>query len=131
VFGLLLKARPVAGNISPAPAGNAVGIHFIGAGDALQAAMGLARSWDYAVSWQPSGDTLLPEFRRPMIVVTLASLAGAVRATVPLPTPIIALADIPAAAMPEGVFPLLLPLRPAKLRALLGQIQKTLPKSMP
>jgi two-component system, sensor histidine kinase len=131
VFGLLLRARPVAGTISPAPAGNAVAIHFIGAGDALQAAMGLVRSWDYAVSWQPSGAAPLPEFRCPMIVVTLASLAGVVRAINLMTTPMIALVDLPEATMPDGVFTLSLPLRPAKLRALLGQIQKTLPQSMP
>ncbi|MGA9395680.1 MAG: ATP-binding protein [Azonexus sp.] len=131
VFGLLLKARPDAGTISPVPAGNAVAIHFIGSGDALQAAIGLVRSWDYAVSWQPSSATPLPVIQRPMVAVTLASLAGAAHAICPPTTPMIALVDLPETALPEGVFPLSMPLRPAKLRALLGQIQKTLPKSMP
>jgi hypothetical protein len=54
-----------------------------------------------------------------------------VRQAWPAATPVIALVDTREVDLPAGVYPLSLPLRPAKLRALLEQIQKTLPKSMP
>jgi hypothetical protein len=44
---------------------------------------------------------------------------------------LIVLVDTPGSDLPAGIYPLSLPLRPAKLRALLEQLQKTLPKSMP
>ncbi len=131
VFGLLIKTRPETGNAMPIPAGNEVAIHLVGPGDQLQSTMGLMRTWNYAVSWQPSIVTPVPDIPRPTIVVTLASLANSVRAACPPTIPIIVLVDTKETIMPDGVFPLSLPLRPAKLRALLGQIQKTLSKPMP
>jgi hypothetical protein len=108
-----------------------VAIHFVGQGDDLQAAMGLARSWDYAVSHQPAADAAPPEIRRRIVVITLASQAAMLRNTWPAATPLIVLVDTPGSDLPAGIYPLSLPLRPAKLRALLEQLQKTLPKSMP
>ena len=45
--------------------------------------------------------------------------------------PVIVLAREAMVDLPEGVHQLPLPLRPAKLRALVSQLQKTLSKSMP
>jgi anti-sigma regulatory factor (Ser/Thr protein kinase) len=132
VFGLLIKTGLPRHEIAiPAKPMNEAAIHFFGQGDDLQAAMGLARSWDYAVSHQPNADTALPDIRRRLVVIALASQAATVRKTWPEATPVIALVDTREVDLPAGVYPLSLPLRPAKLRALLEQVQKTLPKSMP
>jgi hypothetical protein len=66
-----------------------------------------------------------------MVFVTVARLAAAVRDATPTAAPVIVLGDAPEIRLPEGVYPLSIPLRPAKLRALLDQLQKTLAKSMP
>ncbi|MGB8301904.1 MAG: HAMP domain-containing sensor histidine kinase, partial [Azonexus sp.] len=132
VFGLLIKTglprHEIA--ISAKPEDEAA-IHFVGQGDDLQAAMGLARSWDYAVSHQPTADAAPPGIRRRIVVIALASQVATVRKAWPEATPVIALVDTREVALPAGVYPLSLPLRPAKLRALLEQVHKTLPKSMP
>ena len=132
VFGLLIKTglprHEIA--ISAKPEDEAA-IHFVGQGDDLQAAMGLARSWDYAVSHQPTADAAPPGIRRRIVVIALASQVATVRKAWPEATPVIALVDTREVDLPAGVYPLSLPLRPAKLRALLEQVHKTLPKSMP
>mgnify|MGYP003444097812 CR=1 FL=1 len=61
----------------------------------------------------------------------VAHLAAAVRDATPATTPVIVLCDDAEIRLPEGVYPLSVPLRPAKLRALLDQLQKTLAKSIP
>ena len=132
VFGLMIKTglprHEIA--ISAKPEDEAA-IHFVGQGDDLQAAMGLARSWDYAVSHQPTADAAPPGIRRRIVVIALASQVATVRKAWPEATPVIALVDTREVDLPAGVYPLSLPLRPAKLRALLEQVHKTLPKSMP
>ena len=132
VFGLRIKSglpRTVIDSALPPP--NEVAIHFVGQGDELQAAMGLARSWNYAVSQTTAADGPPPAILRRMVVITLGNLAAAVRSACPPATPVIVLVDQPDSSLPEGVHALSSPLRPAKLRALLEQIQKALLKSMP
>ena len=132
VFGMLIKTGlPQTAVATLTKPGNDVAIHFIGQGEDLQAAMGLARSWHYAVSHQPDADASPPDILRRIVIMTLASQATTVRAIYPVATPIIALVDTRETNLPDGVYPLSLPLRPAKLRALLEQVQKTRPKSMP
>ena len=132
VFGLRLKTgQPRTVINSAPPAANDVAIHFVGQGDELQAAMGLARSWNYAVSQTTAADGPPPAILKRMVVITLGSLAATVRSACPPATPVIALVDLPDASLPAGVHALSSPLRPAKLRALLEQLQKTLLKSMP
>jgi signal transduction histidine kinase len=129
-FGLLLAAaRPLmAANRTRPP--EVPALHFVGAGDDLRAAMELARNWDYAISHDPQATGTPPAGRGHLVVVTLASLADVVAAIVPPGTPVITLADTPGHSPPPGnTYALPLPLRPAGLRALLGQIQKTLAKS--
>jgi signal transduction histidine kinase len=129
-FGLLLgAARPlVATSLPPSPQ-DVPAIHFVGAGDDLRAAMELARNWDYAISHNPRATGKLPAVRGPLVVVTLASLADAVAAIVPPATPVILLADTPGDGPRLGTYVMPLPVRPARLRALLGQLQKTRAKS--
>ena len=131
-FGLLLKRTAPRTEISllrqteQPPA-----VHFIGKSDELQVAMDLARSWNYIVSHESLLGSHLSDHQQPTLFVTEASLAAAVREMTPAAAPVIVLSDDPAIRLPEGVYPLTLPLRPAKLRALLGQLQKTLVKSIP
>ncbi len=131
-FGLLLKAAVPRTEVSLlGRSEHRAAIHFIGDGDDLLTAMTLAGSWNYTVSHEPTLGSLLPDNRRQMVFVTVARLAAAVRDATPAATPVIVLCDDAEIRLPEGVYPLSLPLRPAKLRALLDQLQKTLAKSIP
>jgi hypothetical protein len=58
-------------------------------------------------------------------------LAAAVSAEQAVGTPLIVLVRDGQQKLPPGAHALPTPVRPAKLRALLSQLQKTLPKSMP
>ncbi|WP_153146697.1 ATP-binding protein [Dechloromonas sp. H13] len=131
-FGLLIKAAVPRTELSLlGETESRAAIHFIGEGSDLQTAMVLAGGWNHAVSHAPAPGGNPPDSRRRLIVVTLAPLAAAVRSAMPATMPVIALGDTREFRLPEGVYPLPLPVRPAKLRALLDQLQKTLAKSMP
>ncbi len=131
-FGLLIKSsNSIAAARLPTPPASVPAIHFIGAGEALRAAMELAHNWNYAVSHEAEASGRLPANFQRLVIVTLASLAGAVRAAYPAAIPVIALVDTTDTALPEGVRRLPVPVRPARLRALLDQLQKSLPRSMP
>ena len=82
----------------------------------------------------PSGDTGQAS-QRAVVIADLAAVAalcpGGRAPGMPL---IVLLGEQPAESPPElpsGVHTLPTPVRPAKLRALIGQLQKTLSKSMP
>ncbi|MBP5996629.1 MAG: hypothetical protein KA535_01645 [Azonexus sp.] len=131
-FGLLLKAAAPRTEVSQlAHSEQPAAVHFIGEGDNLLAALSLAVSWNYSISHEPAPGRRSPEDYRHMVLVTIPGLAEAVRYAAPEATPVIVLGDARETHLPEGVYPLPMPLRPAKLRALLGQLQKTLAKSMP
>ncbi len=106
-------------------------VHFIGQGDNLEEAMGLVRGWNYPVSQETEVGDRIPCPRQPMLVITVAALAYAVRRLTPEGTPVIVIDADELGRLPESVYPLHAPVRPAKLRALLSQIQKTLVKSIP
>ena len=131
-FGIPLKATTprigvsLLGQVAQLPA-----IHFIGQGDEMEEAMALARGWNYPVSQETEAGLRIPGPRQPMIVVTEANLAFTVRRLAPDGTPVIVLDTGEGRNLPENVYPLLVPVRPAKLRALLNQLQKTLAKSIP
>jgi signal transduction histidine kinase len=131
-FGLLLKHTMPRTEISLlGQAEHPTKVHFIGKSDELQVAMALAGSWHYIVSHEPLPSSQLSDPHRQMLFVTEARLATAVRDMTPAAAPVIVLSDDPAIHLPEGVYSLPVPLRPAKLRALLDQLQKVLAKSMP
>ena len=131
-FSLLIKRAPApaAATLSE-PAQSGVIIHFVGDSSDLRACMEMARNWHHALSHDPTGGGRVPASHRPLIIVTLASLAARVRAADPTGTPIIALNDGQDAPLPHDSHRLSLPVRPAKFRALLGQRQKAAPRSMP
>ncbi len=131
-FSLLIKsAPPPAAATFSEPAQSGVIIHFAGDSSDLRACMEMARNWHYALSHDPTGSGRAPASHRPLIIVTLASLAAQVRAVDPTGAPIIALDDGRDAPLPHDSHRLSLPVRPAKFRALLGQRQKAAPRSMP
>lgn len=112
-----------------APGQNAGRVHCIGSSDEMVACIGLLKGWGFAVSVSDgSGDERPPENT---VLITDAALAGSVSAELAPGTPLIVLAETVGQELPAGSHALPAPVRPAKLRALLNQLQKTLSKSMP
>jgi anti-sigma regulatory factor (Ser/Thr protein kinase) len=110
----------------PQPIGKA---HFIGTSNDLMAGLKLVESWNYLVSSEDGVDRkrLPPD----AVLIVDAEHAGAVSAELPSGAPLIVLILDASQVLPAGAHALPAPVRPAKLRALLSQLQKTLPKSMP
>lgn len=129
-FALLVPgSRPsnhaFAENLLP-PAGK---VHFTGSSRELAACRKLVEGWNYTVSAEsgipPEG---LPENA---VFVADADQAMALSRELAPEWPLIVIVNDGNHPLPEGSHALPAPVRPAKLRALLGQLQKTLPKSMP
>ena len=110
----------------PAPAGK---VHFIGSSDDLLACLKLVENWHYAVSRSKQADSIRPP--QDALLVVDAELAVSVGSEQAPGTPLIVLVKDGSRQLPPGAHALPTPVRPAKLRALLNQLQKTLPKSMP
>ncbi|MDD2664918.1 MAG: ATP-binding protein [Dechloromonas sp.] len=106
--------------------GTAERLHVVGDSEALLACIELAAHWGYAIS-QDDG---LPPLAPPpgVLVIADADRAAALAERMPADSPLIVLGSN---APPAGAHALSLPVRPARLRALVNQLQKTLPKSMP
>jgi signal transduction histidine kinase len=104
-------------------------VHFIGDSDELLACRKLVEAWNYAVSTDDGGQRKwLPE---DAVLIVDASLALGITDEIAGEAPLIVIAGNGTQPLPRGAHVLPAPIRPAKLRALLGQLQKTLPKSMP
>ncbi|MBS1138847.1 MAG: ATP-binding region, ATPase-like:Histidine kinase N-terminal [Proteobacteria bacterium] len=108
------------------PAGK---VHCIGTSEEMQACIELMERWDYAVSADDGSRTE----RRPEDAVLIAEpeLAAVASAELAAGMPLVILVRDPALELPAGAHALPVPVRPAKLRALLNQLQKTLSKSTP
>jgi signal transduction histidine kinase len=105
-------------------------VHCMGDSADLQACAELVRQWGYEVTMLPGGDAGLRS--RNAIVIADPTAIDVLCAGGQAPDmPLIVLAGDDRPALPVGVHSLPTPLRPAKLRALLNQLQKTLSKSMP
>ena len=102
----------------------------LGTSEAMAECRKLIGRWEYSVSSADSVDQeALPEG---VIVIADAEQSAAVGAARPENTALIVLAADPSALhLPPGAHALPLPLRPARLRALLNQLQKTFSKSTP
>ncbi len=109
-----------------APAGK---VHCIGNSDDLRASAELLGHWGYEVVCRPSGHAGR-ELKDSVVIADQDALGALCGGQAP-PMPVIVLARETPGKLPEGVHALPLPLRPAKLRALLSQLQKALSKSMP
>ncbi|HRF30318.1 MAG: hypothetical protein JNM16_08595 [Dechloromonas sp.] len=131
LFTLLLTICPPP-SLRPAPsavAASAGKVDCIGDSGDLQACAELLERWDYEVRVKASGDT--GRTSRHAVVIADPDALGALCGGHTPPMPVIVLAREAMVDLPEGVHQLPLPLRPAKLRALVSQLQKTLSKSMP
>nr|MBL8409895.1 hypothetical protein [Dechloromonas sp.] len=139
-----LKSRPGEGTtfslLVPGglPAGNALSetrlppagkVHFIGHSDELESCRKLVEGWNYLVT--TADDTPHQWSQDKAVIVVDAEHATAVSAELAPGWPLIVIIGDGNLRLPEGAHALPAPVRPAKLRALLGQLQKTLPKSIP
>ena len=130
IFALLVpggQASETKTSRSPGPA--PVRVHFVGKSPDLLASRALVEGWHYQVSIDDGdGPPDLPE--NALLVVT-AERAGDVSRRMSADTPLIVLVASGDPLPPSGAHSLPVPVRPARLRALLGQLQKTLPKLIP
>ena len=131
-FGLTLPyASPVAIN-TPAPVvETGPNIHFIGDSNDIRAAIELVRNWDFLFTQETTLKEAALSLPARTLIIVDAPLAAAASERYPDHTAIIAFTNAPSDALPSGVQALTTPIRPAKLRALIGQLQKTFSKSIP
>lgn len=101
----------------------------IGNSEELQECLGLLARWDYAVTHAATSDAI----EQPLEAVIVADAEQAMRisAQIPADTPLVLICRDDSWETPPGAHILPVPVRPAKLRALVTQLQKTLSRSMP
>jgi signal transduction histidine kinase len=130
-FSLLVPGCPPGTVTQPqeSPAQTAGKVHCIGRSDEMLACAGLLTSWGFAVSTSDGRTGERPPENT--VLITDAELAAAVSAEQAPGIPLIVLVSSAGKSLPPGAHGLPVPVRPAKLRALLNQLQKTLSKSMP
>lgn len=104
-------------------------VHFIGGSEQLLNCLKLAEGWNFAVSDESGATAVQPPAGA--ILIVDAEFAATVAAGRPAGSALIALTTADSPPLPQGCHALPVPVRPAKLRALLNQLQKTSPKSMP
>lgn len=129
-FSLLVPiGQPINRNLPESQPKSSGKVHFIGVSEDISACITLVKNWNYQVSQDAD-----PAAHRPpadALVITEAKFASVVSAELSPDTPLIIFTKEDNFPLPEGAHTLPMPIRPAKLRALLNQLQKTLPKSMP
>jgi signal transduction histidine kinase len=107
-------------------------LHFIGRSEALQGIIALVEAWDYTVTAQPDLAEKLPSQSGKRLVLIDANLVDDLLAQHPDVHPVLVITSQDEATnLPDHVVRLTPPIRPAKLRALLNQLQKTSSKSNP
>jgi signal transduction histidine kinase len=110
----------------------AVHLHCIGQSETLQAIIALVDTWDYTVTSQPDLTQGLPAQSGKLLLLVDAKLVAGLMAQYPDEHPMLAITTPDETLnLPEQVVRLTPPIRPAKLRALLNQLQKTSSKSSP
>lgn len=129
-FSLRVPGSPPAALIrqQEAPVQRAGKVHCIGDSKDMEACISLLDGWGFAVSVNDGFNERAPENT---VVVTDAALASRVSTELAPGVPIIVLGAVAGQVLPAGSHALPSPVRPAKLRALLNQLQKTLSKSIP
>jgi signal transduction histidine kinase len=129
-FSLLIPGgRPTGQALSEPHLPPAGKVHFIGHSVELEACRKLVESWNYLVSAEADTQRQWPQDNA--VIIVNAELAATVCAELAPGRPLIVIVGEDNLPLPEGAHALPAPVRPAKLRALIGQLQKTLPKSMP
>ncbi len=122
-LGQVVPDQPAA---PPLPAGE---ILCLGSNQAMQECLLLVQSWNYHIRHAENADAIA--LAHAVVVICTNDQAQAAMQALPEDVRLIVL-DAPAHLdLREGAHPLPLPLKPAKLRALLSQLQKTLSKSIP
>lgn len=110
---------------------NPICLFAVGESEAIETAARLAQGWGLQVRQIPDAATLvLPEPPQPAIVIADATTATELLPRLPASCPLVAVTDSTTQA-PAGSYALAFPIKPAKLRALLEQLQKTESKSTP
>lgn len=105
-------------------------VHFIGDSTDIQACIELAKRWNFTVSTNPVRP-ILPAPDDCVIIADSAMASGLGDPALTGGNPLVVLTGDSDAALPEGSFKLSIPIRPAKLRAILNQVQKAASKSIP
>lgn len=126
VTGCLPAAQNATASQDTAPAGR---VHCIGTSEDLLGCIKLVSDWNYVVTGADGVGTEHPPAHA--LLITEAELAEAVSAELAPGTPLIVLVRDADRQLPAGAHALPAPVRPAKLRALINQLQKTLSKSTP
>jgi signal transduction histidine kinase len=123
-FGLCLAGSPPLARHQEAPEQAVERVHCVGNSNEMQTCMDLLKAWGYDVSTgeQPPDNT---------VMIADAEQAEAASLKLAPDVPLIVLSEETRLVLPAGAHALPLPVRPAKLRALLNQLQKTLSKSIP
>ncbi len=106
-------------------------IHFIGNSSDITSALELVINWNIGYSQDPARKNIIGPVPRDTLIITEYSLLNTLREQNLDGAQIIVLGCLPGSMPAAGQHPLQSPIRPAKLRALIGQLQKTLEKSMP
>lgn len=104
-------------------------VWVVGTSDNLLSAMKLLENWHYAVRITP--EIPAGTLAEGTIYLTDQELAAKLTASMPAGAAMIVLVRDASAALPPNASALQLPIRPAKLRALITQLQKESLKSMP
>jgi hypothetical protein len=110
-----------------APAG---WVQCFGESEDMQSCATLIERWGYKVS-RLSVDETAQASPHAVLIADPAAIAALCPGDRAPDMPLIALLDTDTQEVPTGIHVLPVPVRPAKLRALLGQLQKTLSKSIP
>lgn len=133
-FAITLPLAPALPSRPPSDLGRSASpsqVLFVGARPEMADAAKLAQGWGFPAG-QIAGASGFrwAEDTRPAIVVAEAGEVAAMQALLPAACPLVVIND-GSTAVASAAYALNLPLRPAKLRALLEQLQKTGSKSMP
>ncbi|MFN4342070.1 MAG: ATP-binding protein [Azonexus sp.] len=130
LFTLLVPACAPRTSAAPTASGASAGkVHCLGRSEALRSSAELLGQWGYDVSCQPDGP-VGHDLKDAVLIIDQDAL-DALRGNPAPAVPVIVLTHETPDKLPDGMHALPLPLRPAKLRALLGQLQKALSKSIP
>lgn len=111
----------------PEPTTNGV-VHCIGSSDQLLTCARLVEGWNYSVTVEDTEQAGTPPSQA--LIITDAEGMTVALQKKSADTPLIVLTTEASRTLPVGAHGLPLPVRPARLRALLNQLQKTLAKSM-
>lgn len=129
-FALQLKAsQALQHKVSETPQASLGKVHLIGDSQAIIDCAEQIRSWHYSVTTDPgNGTEYLPHGS---VLICAGTVATSVASRLTQDTPLIVVHEAGQSELPPGAHSLQTPIRPARLRALLTQLQKTLSKSIP